>query len=64
MHNNNKPVTLNELADLYDKHHPEGRPARTFPFSVAVEWAKNRKDLFTETEEGFIMVVSKEAHDA
>lgn len=41
-----KAVTWDGLANLYDKHHPNGRPARTLPMDSILEWALSRKDLF------------------
>jgi hypothetical protein len=37
-------LTLDELANLYDKH--TGKKARIQPIDNVIDWAVSRKDLF------------------
>lgn len=51
-----KRITLDELADLYDKH-KGGRRARTLPMDDVIDWAVSRKDLFKVSKDGTIMSI-------
>jgi len=47
---NLKPLTYDELATLYDKHHG-GRKARIIPIWEVVAWSSQRTDLFEVDDE-------------
>lgn len=51
----NKPLTLNKIADEYDKH-SRGRKARTLPIETVLNWAEIRTDLFTVRDDYFYRV--------
>jgi hypothetical protein len=40
-----KPLTWDELANLYDKAN-SGQPARTLPMEQVFNWAEKQKDRF------------------
>ena len=50
-----RPITYDELASLYDKHHG-GRKARTLPMQHVINWATTRYDIFTVDDDGTIYV--------
>jgi len=50
-----KPITLSELADIYDREHPNApQPARTLPPGQVLEWAEIRADLFVLGDDGYL----------
>lgn len=42
---NNKPLTWNEVADIYDAKHT-GRKARTLPMDVVFDWVAEQDDFY------------------
>jgi len=50
---NEKALTWEELADLYDKTN-NGRKARTLPMDRVFKWAEEQKESFVVSEEGTI----------
>lgn len=50
-------MTLNELADIYDKYHGGNRSARTLPIPLILDWAEKRTDLFWVDEEDYFHLV-------
>lgn len=48
-------MTLNEIADLYDKHFASNRPARTLPINLVID-RLIEKELVEETSEGYIVL--------
>jgi len=49
-----KALTWDDLANLYDKKHKNGLPARCKPMQEIFRWAKNQTEKFKVTEEGTI----------
>lgn len=43
--NNNKPLTWDEVANVYDSRH-SGRKARTMPMDVVFDWVASQDDFF------------------
>ena len=54
-----KPITWNELADLYDAAH-NGRRARTLPMDSVFGWAEKQIGRFHVSEDGALFHVKKE----
>ena len=51
-----KPLTWDELADLYDSS-SGGRRARTLPMEQVFEWAERQTDRFRVSQDGTIRPV-------
>ncbi len=51
-----KEITWDELADVYDKC-MGGCKARTLPMNKVFDWAVNRKDIFTKTRSGGLVLI-------
>lgn len=49
---NESTLTWDDLADLYDKAHPGGRPARTLRMETVALWAERQKGRFVVNEDG------------
>ena len=58
-----RAVTWGELADLYDKEHSGGRPARTLPMDTVFGWAERQPDRFTVSESGELYLIRGRSHD-
>jgi len=60
-----KPLTWNELADLYDKAHRAGSiPARTLSMNFVFSWAERQKNKFyVDPVEGSIHLIEQEGQD-
>ena len=39
-----KELSWDDLAKLYDKHHPGSRPARTLPMCKVFDWAETERE--------------------
>ena len=51
----NKELTWDELADIYDKQ--TGHTARALPLEKVFGWAESRKDLFSVTDTGGLVLI-------
>jgi len=54
------PLTYDDIADLYDKEHNNGRPARTLPMKYVFEWAVEQKDRFAFNDDEVLCLITKE----
>ncbi len=52
--NARQQLTWNELADLYDRVHRGGRPARTLRMETVMEWAERQTGQFEFDDEGYV----------
>ena len=41
---NGRELSWDDLAKLYDQHHPGSRPARTMPMCSVFGWAEDKRD--------------------
>jgi hypothetical protein len=40
------PITWDELAEMYDRTFPRGKPARTLPMQTILAWAVKQRTRF------------------
>ena len=47
-------LTFDDLANLYDKAHRGGRPARTKPIHLVMQWAEGQPNKFFYDEDEYL----------
>lgn len=55
-----KRMTWNDLAFEYENARFGGRPAKTLPMDVVLDWALKQEDKFKTDSEGYLCLIVKE----